>query len=109
MKSYGWIGWTWLLSVCVLVVLMLPLFGCLSAAHRVDHDVFIGAGGSHDGNGRTTTLSASQPSPHFPDMSAPIIQREPAVGDVAVVVVRGVRYEVIRKTDGKLYVLREVK
>jgi CspA family cold shock protein len=93
-----------LLSI-LLVLAVLLLGGCLSALHRADFDKFTAEGGSHTGNGRSTTLSTSQPAP----VAEPIRQREPAIGEVIIVVIRGTKYEAVRKTDGRLYIIQEVK
>jgi hypothetical protein len=88
------------------IYVLMDVAGCLSAFHRVDLDQYNGASATYTGNGRTTTMSTSQPAVPAP---TPIIQREPNVGQVFILTLRGKSYEAMKKTDGKVYILQEVQ
>jgi hypothetical protein len=81
----------------LVVALVWALTGCLSAFHRVDTDKYDGAGASWSSNGRATT--ASQPT----------VQQEPEIGNVFVISVHGKNYQAEKKTDGRVYIIQEVR
>ena len=102
-----------LLSWTLGLALAFSIVGCISWYAREDFDQYKGACATTEGNGRHTTMSTSQPStaPAGPvDVEPqPIRQSEPGVGEVFILRVNGKSYEAMKKTDGKVYVIQEVK
>jgi hypothetical protein len=98
----------------IIAVLCLTLGGCVSWYAREDFDQYKGACATSEGNGRTTNMAASQPvgTPAVGPVDVtpqPIYQADPSVGDIFNLRVNGKTYDAIRKTDGKVYIIREVK
>ena len=97
----------------IIVVLCLALGGCVSWYAREDFDQYKGACATNEGNGRQTTMSTSQPSttPAGPVDVAPqpVHQVEPGIGEVFYLHLNGKTYEAMKKTDGKVHVIQEVK
>jgi hypothetical protein len=91
-------------NILILCALMLALTGCLSAFHRTDTDGYSWASAGYTGNGRTT--SASQPDETSP---IPVIQQEPSIGQVFLLRLDGKIYEAMKKSDGRVYILKEVR
>jgi hypothetical protein len=95
------------MTLATCIVWLLVVGGCLSAFHREDVDNYDGACATAQGNGRQTTMSTSRPSTQ-PSIT-PIHQTEPGIGEVFNLRIKGKTYEAMKKTDGKVYILREVK
>ena len=96
----------------ILLVLCLAVGGCLSAFHREDVDDYDGASATVQGNGRQTTMATSQPDAQRAAPIPPLIpirQVDPSVGQVFNLRLNGKVYEAMKKTDGKVYILQEVK
>ena len=99
----------------ILMVAILAVFlgGCLSAFERVDIDQYEGASATWEGNGRTTSMiTTSQPTGQPVIINSPperITQKEPAVGVVFTLRIGNRAYEAMKKTDGKIYILREIE
>jgi hypothetical protein len=91
------------------LLLALALGGCLSAFHREEVDNYIGASASYRGNGRTTTMQQTASAP-VPTPAPPALkQAEPALGRTFILMFNGHKYEAMKKTDGRIYILREVE
>jgi hypothetical protein len=91
------------------ILLSLALGGCLSVLHRTDIDSYEGASGSFTGNGRQTTMTTSASAPAVAPAPEPIVQRAPDTGKIFLIQVHGKTYRAMKKTDGRIYILSEVK
>ena len=89
------------------VLVCLTLGGCVSIFARKDHDRYEGASATFQGNGRTTTMVTSQPATQ--PAVTPIKQSVPGVGEVFRLRVNGKTYNAMQKTDGKVYIIQEVR
>lgn len=79
-----------------IAVALLFVSGCVSWAARVEEDHYAGQVSNYTGNSRDTHYASSQPVKQtIPD------------GKVFVLELRGKKYEAIRKTDGKVYIIGE--
>lgn len=98
-----------------ILMLCLLLGGCLSIFHRTDTDKYDGASATFEGNGRTTTMATSQPAATPTTAPAaiapcPVIQQVvPNVGEIFILDFGGRKYEAMKKTDGKVYIIEEIR
>lgn len=108
----------WIIALCGFALLV---GGCITSFHRTDTDWYVGAKSSYTGNGRSTAMTTSQPATITHDgvtsqpTEAPVIpprtlkQVEPSVGQVFILKVHGKAYEAMKKTDGRVYIIREIR
>ena len=90
-----------ILSACLLF-----LCGCLSYLHRIDTDQYVGASAAHTGNARDTGMATSQPATQ--PACAPGEQVTPD-GPSFILHYQGKTFEAVRGTDGRIYIIREVR
>lgn len=95
----------------VTLLVCLTLSGCLSMFARKDFDQYKGASATWEGNGRTTTMATSQPAiaPVIEPVEQILRQTEPRIGEIFNLHLGGKVWEAMKKTDGKIYIIQEVR